>query len=104
MDRPEIVGRGPQVGLVVASSAVPATFARSLSERTWLDQGIITGLATGTHYLVSVVAQDVIDICGSALARVLPFPQSWSVDHRRRAAILLLDVTAVPVGFGLAAL
>ena len=104
MDRPEIVGRGPQVGLVVASATVPATFARSLSERTWLDQGIITGLATGTHYLISVVAQDAIDIGGAALAKVLPFPPSWSDAERRRAAILLLDVTVVPVGFGLAAL
>jgi len=104
MDRPEIVGRGSQVGLVVASATAPATFARSLSERSWLDQGIITGLATGTHYLISVVAQDAIDIGGAALAKVLPFPPSWSDAERRRAAILLLDVTVVPVGFGLAAL
>jgi len=102
MDGPEIVG--PQVGLVVASATVPATFARSLSERTWLDQGIITGLATGTQYLVSVVAQDVIDIAGSALAGVLPFPESWTIEQRRRAAVLLLDVAVVPVGVGLAAL
>jgi len=103
MNEPVIVGRGSQVGLVVASAAAPATFARSLSERTWLDQGIITGLATGTHYLVSVVAQDAIDIGGSMLANVLPFPESWSPAERRRAAILLLDVAVVPVGLGLAA-
>ncbi len=104
MDGPEIVGRGSQVGLVVASAAVPATFARSLSERTWLDQGIITGLTTASQYLVSVVAQDVIDIAGSALAGVLPFPESWTTEQRRRAAVLLLDVTVVPVGVGLAVL
>ena len=103
MDGPEIVGRGPQVGIVVASAAVPATFSRSLSERTWLDQGIITGLATGTQYLASVLAQDVIDIAGSALAGVLPFPESWTIEQRRRAAVLLLDVAVVPVGVGLAA-
>jgi hypothetical protein len=37
MYRLEIAARGPQVGLVVASAAVPATFARSLSDRTWMD-------------------------------------------------------------------
>ena len=104
VEPPETIGRGPQVGLVVASAAVPATFARSLSDRTWLDQGIITGLATGTHYLVSVVAQDVIDIGGAALARVLPFPPTWSYRDRLRAATLILDLAAVPVGFGIAAL
>lgn len=104
MDGPGIVGGGAQVGLVVASAAVPATFARSLSERSWLDQGIITGLATGTHYLMSVVAQDAIDIAGSALARVLPFPEAWTIEERRRVAILLLDLTVVPVGFGLVAI
>ncbi len=103
MDGTEIVGRGPQVGLVVASATVPGTFSRSLSERTWLDQGIITGLATGTQYLASVFAQDVIDIAGSALAGVLPFPDSWTPEQRRRAAVLLLDMTVVPVGLGLAA-
>ncbi len=99
-----MVGNGPQVGLVVASAAVPGTFAGSLSERSWLDQGIVTGLATITHYLVSVVAQDGIDLGGAALANVLPFPESWSVARRRRAAILLLDIAVVPVGFGLGAL
>ena len=103
MNRSEIVGRGPQVGLVVASAAVPGTFARSLSDRTWVDQGIITGLSTVTQYVVSVFAQDGIDIGGTALAGVLPFPESWTPEQRRRAAILLLDVTVVPVGFGLAA-
>ena len=104
MDSSQIVGRGPQVGLVVASATVPGTFTRSLSERTWVDQGIITGLSTVTQYVVSVVAQDGIDIGGSLLARILPFPQSWSDEQRRRAATLLLDVTVVPIGLGLAGL
>jgi len=104
VDGTDIVGRGSQVGIVVASAAVPATFARSLSERSWLDQGIVTGLTTATQYLVSVIAQDVIDIAGSALAGLLPFPGSWTIEQRRRTAILLLDVTVVPVGVGLAAL
>ena len=100
MNASQIVGHGPQVGLVVASAAVPGTFTRSLSDRSWLDQGIITGLATVTHYLITVVAQDGIDLGGTVLARMLPFPESWSIEHRRRVAILLLDAAVVPVGFG----
>ena len=79
MNGSQIVGHGPQVGLVVASAAVPGTFTRSLSERSWLDQGIVTGLATVTHYLISVVAQDGIDIGGVVLARMLPLPESLTV-------------------------
>ena len=59
-------------GLVLASAAVPGTFTRSLSERSWIDQGLITGLATGTHFLLTAVAQDVIDGAGGAMSTVLP--------------------------------
>ena len=53
MNRPEIVGRGQQVGIVIASGVVSTTFTGSLSERSWRDQGLITGLATGTHILLT---------------------------------------------------
>ena len=76
--RPEIVGRGQQVGLVLASAAVPGTFTRSLSERTWMDQGLITGLATGTHFLLTAMTQDVIDAGGNALSTALPLPEHWT--------------------------
>jgi uncharacterized membrane protein len=100
----EILGRGQQVGLVVAAGVVPTTFTRSLSERSWKDQGLITGLATGTHFLLTVLSQDMIDTAGTAMSTVLPFPDSWDLDKRQRAATLLLDVAAVPVGFGVVAL
>ncbi len=99
----EPVARGQQVGLAIASAAVPGTFTRTLSERTWLDQGLITGLATGTHFMLTVVAQDVIDAGGAALSTALPLPESWSDEDRRRAAVLLLDMIAVPVGAGVVA-
>ena len=38
------------------------------------------------------------------LAKVLPFPESWTAEQRRRTAILLLDMAGIPVGFGLAVL
>lgn len=104
MARHELIGRGQQVGLVVASGVVPTTFTRSLSERTWKDQGLITGLATGTHFLLTVMTQDMIDAAGTATSTVLPFPDSWSLDRRQRAATMLLDVAVIPLGFGLVAL
>lgn len=103
MARRELLGRGQQVGLVMAAAAVPGTFARSLSERTWMDQGMITGLSTGTHFLLTVIAQDAIDAGGAAMATVLPFPATWSDEQRTRAATLLLDLTVIPVGFGVVA-
>jgi len=92
MERQEILGRGQQVGLVLAAAAVPGTFAASLSERTWMDQGLITGLSTGTHFLLSVIAQDAIDAGGAAMSTVLPFPESWTDKQREQAATLLLDL------------
>ncbi|HET7901418.1 MAG TPA: hypothetical protein VFL59_09535, partial [Candidatus Nanopelagicales bacterium] len=99
----EILGRGQQVGLVTAAAAVPGTFARSLSERTWMDQGMITGLATGTHFLLTVIAQDLIDSGGGAMSTVLPFPESWTDEQRAQAATLLLDIAVIPAGLGLVA-
>lgn len=100
---PEL-GRGQQVGLVMAAAVVPTTFTRSLSERTWLDQGLITGLSTGTHFLLTVVAQDAMDVVGSALSTALPFPESWTDEQRARAATVLVDLAVVPIGFGMVAL
>src|SRR6476620_9073924 len=94
--RREIVGRGQQVGLVLASAAVPGTFTRSLSERSWIDQGLITGLATGTHFLLTAITQDVIDAGGNALSTTLPLPDHWTDEQRARAATLLLDVMVIP--------
>ncbi len=101
---PEIVGRGQQVGLVLASAAVPGTFTRSLSERTWMDQGLITGLATGTHFLLTAIAQDVMDAGGGAMSTALPLPESWTDEQRKQFATLMIDMAAVPLGLGLVAL
>ena len=100
----ESISRGTQVGIVAASAAVPMTFTRSLSERSWLDQGLITGLATGTHFILTVVTQDAIDVLGEGFATVLPFPRSWSDEQRTRAATLLMDMAVIPVGFGVVAI
>ncbi|MCX6459439.1 MAG: alpha/beta-hydrolase family protein [Actinobacteria bacterium] len=94
----EIVGRAQQVGLVMAAAAVPGTFERSLSDRTWIDQGLITGLATGTHFLLSVMTQDAIDTAGVALSTALPLPTRWSDTQRADVMTLALDLAAIPLG------
>jgi uncharacterized membrane protein len=52
------------VGLLVASAAAPGTFTASLSARSAVDQGIVTGLATGLHYLLTVSTQDLLETVG----------------------------------------
>ncbi|HEY5135383.1 MAG TPA: alpha/beta-hydrolase family protein, partial [Candidatus Nanopelagicales bacterium] len=61
-------------------------------------------MATGTHFLLTVIAQDAIDAAGTAISTVLPFPESWSLEQREKAATLLLDVAVIPIGFGVVAL
>jgi uncharacterized membrane protein len=104
MNRPEIVGRGQQVAIVIASGIVPTTFTGSLSQRSWKDQGLITGLATGSHFLLTVLAQDALDAAGGAISPMLPFPQSWSPERRKKAATGLVDAAAVPLAFGVVSL
>src|SRR4051794_41936933 len=55
------VSTSPEVGLVVAAATAPGTFAPSLSPRSSLDQGLVTGLATGLHYLLTTAAEDLLD-------------------------------------------
>jgi uncharacterized membrane protein len=38
------------------------------------------------------------------MSTLLPFPASWTDEQRERAATLLLDLTVIPIGFGMVAL
>ena len=58
--RPAGTETGVGVGLLVATAVVPGTFARSLSDRSPVDQGIITALSSGLHYLLTVGTQDTL--------------------------------------------
>src|SRR3954469_24679335 len=58
--RAPVTSTAPDVGLVVAAAMAPGTFAPSLSSRTALDQGLVTGLATGLHFLLAAGAQDAL--------------------------------------------
>ncbi len=101
---PKFFSHGQQVGLVVAAASVPPSFARSLSQRTWKDQGLVTGLSAGTTFLLTVITQDAIDTIGAGLGTALPLPEKWSLEQRERAGILLADALAIPAGQVLSAL
>jgi uncharacterized membrane protein len=85
-------GSPPDVGLVVAAATAPGTFAPSLSPRTPLDQGLVTGLATGLHFLLSVGAQDALVATARVLVGGARSPAA------QRAGTMALDCAAVPVG------
>ena len=82
----------PDVGLVVAAATAPGTFAPSLSSRTALDQGLVTGLATGLHFLLTAGAQDAL----VATARFLV--DGTASPTVLRTATIAVDAAAVPLG------
>ena len=93
-----IVGRSQQIGVAVAAYVAPGTFARSLSKRTYVDQGIITGLSVTASYLLTVVAQDGLQYVGAVIAPLLPLPESTSEETRRELGVAVADLAAVPLG------
>ena len=44
----------------------------SLSRRSWVDQGVITGFTTGLTYLLTLLTHDGIEVLASRLAPALP--------------------------------
>jgi uncharacterized membrane protein len=70
----------------------PGTFAPSLSPRSALDQGLVTGLATGLHYLLAAGAQDALEATARFLADGTPSPAA------RHAGTIAVDCAAVPLG------
>ena len=89
---------GVSAGLLVASAMVPETFARSLSARSAVDQGIVTGLSTGLHYLLTVGTQDTLQAVAAELAANTP-PGAERTGGRGNAALTLLaDLAAIPLG------
>jgi uncharacterized membrane protein len=82
----------PDVGLVVAAAMAPGTFAPSLSSRSAVDQGLVTGLATGLHYLLAAGAQDALVATARFLADGAASPTA------QRSAAIAVDGAAVPLG------
>jgi len=89
---------GVNVGLLVASATAPGTFASSLAPRSTLDQGLVTALSTGLHYLLTLGAQDTLQ----ALAELATRPGLTPAEQlaRHRTLTLIADLAAVPLGFG----
>src|SRR5688572_20357131 len=78
----------PDVGLVVAAAMAPGTFAASLSPRSAVDQGLVTGLTTGLHYLLAAGAQDALEATASFLVGGSSSPGA------RRAGRIAVDCAA----------
>jgi hypothetical protein len=92
------VGTPQQVGLMAGAAVTPGTFARSLSERSWTDQGLVTGLTVGSTYLATLLAQDAMDVLGEAVGESLPLPPGTSSERRHLLGTLVVNLAAVPVG------
>jgi hypothetical protein len=83
---------GPDVGLVVAAATAPGTFAPSLSPRSAVDQGLMTGLGTGLQFLLTAGAQD-------ALVAAAPFLTGGGRSPTaHRGGTVAVDCAAVPLG------
>ncbi len=91
-------GRSEQTGLLVASAVVPGTFAGSLSRRSWVDQGVITGFTTGLTYLLTLLTHDGIEVLASRLAPILPLGSDATAADRQRRAVLLTNLAVIPAG------
>jgi len=92
---------GVGVGLLVASALAPETFASSLSPRSVLDQGVVTALATGLHYLLAVGTQDALQ---AAAAEVVRTRAPWRLQDpaaRQRVLTLAADLAVIPLGLAL---
>ncbi len=103
MEHSDFVHTGQKAGLVMAAGVTPPTLAPSLSKRSWKDQGIITGLSTGSSYLLALTAQDVIDVLARAVATWGVFPDEWSDQRRRSVAVMGSELAMAPLGLGAAA-
>ena len=90
---------GVSVGLLIASATVPGTFARSLSTRSAVDQGMVTGLATGLHYLLTVGTQDTLQAVTAELVGATSAHRRVDRVGRQRALTFLGDVAVIPLGW-----
>jgi hypothetical protein len=93
---------GVGVGLLVATAVVPGTFARSLSDRSLVDQGIITALSSGLHYLLTVGTQDTLQAAAAEIVAARTGDRQNAPLARRRLT-LAADLAAIPLGLAVRA-
>jgi uncharacterized membrane protein len=88
-----------QTGLLIASALVSETFVPSLAPRSSIDQGIVTGLSVGSHYLLAVGAQDALS---GVAQRLIDSPllrrATWLGEHRQGFLEVATDLMAIPLG------
>lgn len=86
---------GHRASLLVATATVPGTFAPSLTDRSWVDQGVVTALSTGSTYLLTEVAHGLIDTLGEAVEPHLP---RRFCDQRlnTNAGVLMVELAVIP--------
>src|SRR5690349_7728671 len=90
---------GVGAGLLVASAVVPGTFARSLSDRSAVDQGVITALSSGLHYLLTVATQDALQAAAAEIVAAAAGRRGDDAGVRsQRRLTLAADLAAVPLG------
>ena len=92
---------GVQVGLVVAAAKVPESFAPGLTARSAVDQGLVTALSTGVHYLLAAGTQDVFQAAAAELGRSGVAARWGAPAARQRTLALAMDAAAVPAGLAL---
>ena len=91
-------GSAADVGLLVASALAPGTFASSLSSRGVVDQGIVTGLSIGLHYLLTVGTQDTLRGIATVLSADDAANSAAKPARRRVSTMLIADAAAIPIG------
>jgi uncharacterized membrane protein len=100
--RPAGTETGVGVGLLVATAVVPGTFARSLSDRSPVDQGIITALSAGLHYLLTVGTQDAVQAGAAELVASAAGRRGGDAARRSQRRLTLgADLAAIPLGLAL---
>ena len=94
-------GRSEQAGMFLAAAEVPATFQRTLMPRSFVDQGVATGLVMGMSYAIGALVQDVVDVIAMHLSGARVDREHEDRDWRRMA--MAVDVAAIAAGVGLRA-
>jgi hypothetical protein len=72
-----------------------------LSARSAKDQGLVTGLATGLHYLLTVGTQDTLQAVAAEVVRTQPPRRLQDPVVRQRVLTLAADLAVIPLGVAL---
>ena len=60
--------RSSKVGFMMASSAAPRSFQKSLMDRDTVDQGVVTGLTMAIAYALGAITQDGLELIADQIS------------------------------------